>query len=490
MFVIDIGIFLVCISGLSQCVNMASLSTSTERLVAKKYEGSPKKLALACLGACLGPLSFGYTLGFSSPAIPEMLKLDILGKYQAGWFGSIVTIGAMGGGPLAGWLIEKYGRRKTIALISLPFLLGWSLIASSTNYLILYLGRIFCGLASGMVCVACPVYIAEVTIKSLRGLLGSCVQLNITIGILIAYLLGMRFSYVQMAKIGLLTPIISLAITFFFLPETPRWLLLRNRRTDALKSLASLRGTHTDIEEECREIEEGLDDQQVSLQDMITRPEFKRPLGISAGLMLFQQLTGINAVLFYTVPIFKDSGYEEQSHWASVIIGITQVVCTLLACWLMDRAGRRKLLIFGGVVMGVSTFVLGLYYAMKDYDSSMVTNLSGMALGSLMIFMIGFSLGWGPIPMLVMSEIFPSQARGKAGACSIFISWFSAFIVTKEFITFKDTIGPAETFWGFSICCFVGTFFVWLILPETKGKSLEEIELYFLGRSMLKMTTI
>ena len=482
-------LFFVCIRSLSQCVNMASLSTSTERLVSKKYEGSPTKLAFACLAACLGPLSFGYTLGYSSSAISEMLKLDILGKYQAGWFGSIVTIGAMGGGPLGGWLIEKYGRKKTIALISFPFLLGWILISSSSNYLILYLGRIFCGVGSGMVCVTCPVYIAEVTIKSLRGLLGSCVQLSITIGILIAYLLGMKFSYIQMAKTGLLIPVISLVIAFY-LPETPRWLLLRNRRSDALKSLASLRGTHTDIEEECRDIEEGLDDQQVTLRDMVTRPELKRPMSISAGLMIFQQLTGINAVLFYTVPIFKDSGYADQSHWASVIIGITQVVCTLLACWLMDRAGRRKLLIFGGVVMGISTFTLGLYYAMKDYNASLVANLSGMALGSLMVFMIGFSLGWGPIPMLVMSEIFPSQARGKAGACSIFISWLSAFIVTKEFITLKDTIGPAETFWMFSICCFLGTVFVWLILPETKGKSLEEIELYFLGRSMLKKTTI
>lgn len=152
----------------------------------------------------------------------------------------------------------------------------------------------------------------------------------------------------------------------------------------------------------------------------------------------------------------------------------------------MDRVGRRKLLISGGLSLSFSCFTLGSYYALKENNYLLANHLKTLPLISLVVFIASFSIGWGPIPMLIMSEIFPSHARGKASALSIFTSWLFAFIVTKEFITVKENLGPAETFWLFSLFSFAGAFFVWFVLPETKGKTLEEIELYFLGRSMLK----
>ncbi|CAI9732592.1 solute carrier family 2, facilitated glucose transporter member 8-like [Octopus vulgaris] len=451
----------------------------------RKHLSVSRQFITSCLAAFLGPFSFGYILGYSSPAIAELLKSKFLHEQQAAWFGSMVTIGAMLGGPIAGWFVEKHGRKYTMNFISVPLIVGWCLLIATSNVILFYLSRIVSGIAIGMTCVVSPIYIAEISTRSLRGMLGSSVQLSITVGIFVAYILGMYMDYIQMAKFGILFPFLSLFFTLS-MPETPRWLLYKGRRVEAIQALTKLRSVNCDVEDEIRDIEEGLDVQDISYRDMWRKPELSRPIFISLSLMILQQLTGINAVLFYAVPIFKESGYENQSYLASAIIGATQILFTFFVSQIMDRVGRRKLLICGGLILSFSCFVLGSYYALKEHNYLVANNLKTLPLISLVVFIASFSIGWGPIPMLIMSEIFPSHARGKASALSIFTSWLFAFIVTKEFITVKESLGPAETFWLFSVFSFAGVFFVWFVLPETKGKSLEEIELYFLGRSMLK----
>lgn len=199
-------------------------------------------------------------------------------------------------------------------------------------------------------------------------------------------------------------------------------------------------------------------------------------------IMFFQQFSGINAVMFYTVSIFQSAGYK-NSELATVVIGVVQVIATLVACFLMDKMGRKKLLIIAGSTMALTCTTFGYYY--YRMSSGTHANISWLAITSLIIYIIGFSLGWGPIPMLVMSEIFPAPARGAASGIATFTNWFCAFLITKEFIAFQELFGQAGTFWIFGVCCLFGVMFVSKYLPETKGKSLEDIELYFLGRSML-----
>ncbi|XP_063434964.1 solute carrier family 2, facilitated glucose transporter member 8-like [Mytilus trossulus] len=459
----------------------SSSARSSPKLSSTKYEGSPFRLYVTVAFVCLGPFAFGYTIGYSSPALPQMQTSRILTKEYAAWFGSLLPLAAMFGGPLGGWMIEKYGRKSTLLFTSAPYIIGWWLIARGGNVTMLLLGRLLTGLASGLITVCAPVYIAEVSTKSLRGLLGACNQLSITVGILMVYSLGLHFKWDTLALFGSI-PAGLTAIAMFFVPETPRYLLMKERRIQALQSLVKLRGPHTDVEDECRDIEEGIDTKDTFTYSEFKKPELSRPLYISLAIMFFQQFSGINAIMFYTVAIFKSAGIQ-NSEFSTVIIGAVQVVSTVVACFLMDKAGRRRLLIIAGSIMTVTCFTFGAYYFAIKAGRSPET-LSWLAVGSLIIYIIGFSLGWGPIPLLAMSELFPARARGAASGIAIFVNWLCAFIVTKQFSLVQDWFGEAVTFWIFGAFCLGGVMFVIKYLPETKGKSLEDIELYFLGRSI------
>lgn len=457
---------------------------TSPRLVSKKHDASACRLIFAAACAFLGSYSFGYTIGYSSPALPALEKSGLIGinGSERGWFGSLMTIGALFGGPLGGWCIEKLGRRTTMKLTSIPFFLGWLSILTANGLQGLFIGRFLCGFASGLVTVCVPVYIAEISTTSLRGTLGAGIQLSITIGILTAYAAGLSFSWSDMAVLGMIPAILTL-FTLFFIPETPRWLLMKGRKKEAVAALRQLRHEHADCESECRDIEEGLDLKETFSWSEFKKPELFRPLMISVCIMIFQQFSGINAVMFYTVDIFKSAGLE-NSEFATVLVGAVQVAATLVACILMDRMGRRRLLIIAGVIMSLACLVFGWYYYKLSTGSS-AQDLGLLAVICLVVYIIGFSLGWGPIPMLIMSEIFPSRARGAASAIAVFSNWFCAFIVTKEFMYVKDMVGAATTFWLFAFVCMSSVIYVWRKVPETKGKSLEDIELFFLGKSTI-----
>ncbi|KAK6174668.1 hypothetical protein SNE40_017901 [Patella caerulea] len=453
------------------------------RLIQSKYEGSPAKQTLAALLAATGALAFGYTIGYSSPAIPDMVKKGVLTYPEAPVFGALMTVGALVGGPLGGWFVEKYGRKMTILFASFPFILGWLLIAyqQSYSYAYLYGGRLLTGIASGIITVCVPVYIAEISSKAYRGVLGTLTQLLITIGILAVYVLGSYIQWSGLALIGALSGLFII-IGAFFLPESPHWLLKQGKKAEAIESLKALRDAHMDVGEECRDIEEGIDVKESVVLSEFLKPELFRPLLIIVFIMFFQQFSGINAIMFYTVTIFEKA-VPTLAHSATIGIGVVQVIGTFIAAQLMDRAGRRKLLIFSGLTMAVSLFGMAYYFHNEEVLMSQGTKASWLPVVSLMLFVIGFSLGWGPIPMLVMSEILPVRVKGTASAIAIFSNWSFAFAVTLGFIPAQMAIGPPLVFCIFGASCFISVCFVLRFLPETKGKSLEDIELFFLGKS-------
>ncbi|XP_052251802.1 solute carrier family 2, facilitated glucose transporter member 8-like isoform X2 [Dreissena polymorpha] len=463
---------------------MESLKTpTTPRHFSKKHEGTPWRLFFATICALLGALSFGFVIGYSSPAIPQLEKASLLVGEQKGWFGSLMTVGALFGGPLGGWSLEKFGRRMTMKVTALPFLLGWILIATAKGSTGLFLGRFLCGFGSGLVTVCVPVYVAEISTSSLRGTLGAGVQLLITLGILSAYSMSaLKFVWTEIAYIGIGLSVLQFLV-LFLIPETPRWLLVNKTKKEAVLALQQLRHQHADCEDECRDIEEGLDIKESFSWSEFRKPELSKPLIISVIIMIFQQFGGINAVMFYTESIFNSAGLKD-GQMATVVIGAVQVVGTLLACLLMDRIGRRKLLIFAGAVMSIACFMFSWYYYKISHGAN-AENMGPLAVICLVLYIIGFSLGWGPIPMLIMSEIFPSRVRGAASAIAIFVNWSCAFIITKEFLFIQETIGPSMTFSMFACSCLFSVVYVWKKVPETKGKSLEDIELFFLGKSMM-----
>ncbi|XP_028269834.1 solute carrier family 2, facilitated glucose transporter member 8 [Parambassis ranga] len=449
------------------------------------------KLYLATLASVLGPMSFGFVLGYSSPAIPELARIDDprlrLDSVQASWFGSIVTVGAAAGGLLGGWMVEKVGRKLSLMFCALPFVFGFTVIIAAQSVWMLYLGRVLTGLASGVTSLVVPLYISEMAHERVRGTLGSCVQLMVVLGILGVYLAGLYLDWRWLAICSSIPPTLMM-VCMCFMPETPRFLLSQGKRREAEEALRFLRGPDAPVEWECARIEDACDEQGSSFQmSDLKDPGVYKPLIIGIMLMIFQQMTGINAIMFYAENIFEQAHFKE-SDLASVIVGLIQVVFTAVAALIMDRAGRKVLLVISGVAMAISTTAFGVYfYLMSKFHSAggeePHADLSGLALASMAVFITGFALGWGPIPWLVMSEIFPIKARGFASAVCVLSNWSMAFLVTKNFQDMMNLLTSAGTFWLFASMCTVNIIFTIAFIPETKGKTLEQIEATFRGTS-------
>ncbi|CAH1267647.1 SLC2A6 [Branchiostoma lanceolatum] len=449
---------------------------------------------LATFVSTLGPLAFGMVLGYSSPALPDLKKETgavHMDSYHGSWFGSLSAIGAMFGGPLGGWCIEALGRKTSLMTAVLPFTGGWLILAYAQNLAMLYVGRLLTGIAAGMTSLTVPVYVAEISSPRLRGLLGASFQLMVTIGILLVYVFG-NFLHWRWLAVVCLIPAVILIIAMAFMPETPRWLLAKGRRPAAVTSLLWLRGPDVDVEDECADIESNLQQQETMSWREFTQPSLLKPFAIGMALMFFQQFSGINAVIFYSVSILEDAGID--GHTGAIIVGAVQVVATFVSCLLMDKMGRRVLLIVAGTGMAITSITFGLYFQLEQNNSHNSTltaptatpapapDLSWLSLTSMIVYIIAFSLGWGPIPWLMMSEIFPSRARGTASGIATLFNWFGAFIVTKEFDDMVAAFTEQGAFWFFAGICALGVVFVCLIVPETKNVSLEEIEAYFEGK--------
>ncbi|KAJ8006060.1 hypothetical protein DPEC_G00124340 [Dallia pectoralis] len=457
------------------------------------------KLFLASFAAVLGPLSFGFVLGYSSPTIPELshtsdsrLRLD---DEQASWFGSIVTIGAAIGGLLGGWMVDKTGRKLSLMFCAIPYIFGFTVIIAAQNVWMLYLGRVLTGLASGITSLVVPLYLSEMAHERVRGTVGSCVQLMVVTGIMGAYIAGLIVDWRWLAICCSIPPTLMMMI-MCFMPETPRFLLSRGKRREAVEALRFLRGPNAPVEWECARIEEASDDTgaRLGMADL-KDPGVYKPLGVGIMLMLFQQLTGINAIMFYAQTIFEEAHFK-NSDIATVVVAATQVVFTAVAALVMDRAGRKLLLILSGVAMCLSTAAFGVYFKLSTethgnssglgivdghFAQDSADHLSWLALASMGVFITGFALGWGPIPWLVMSEIFPSRVKGFASSVCVLTNWGSAFLITKTFQNLMNLLSSAGTFWFFSVCCALNIVFTIVFVPETKGQTLEQIQARFKG---------
>ncbi|XP_001373029.1 solute carrier family 2, facilitated glucose transporter member 8 isoform X1 [Monodelphis domestica] len=454
-------------------------------------------LFLAAFASTLGPLSAGFVLGYSSPAIPSLRRAGAgplyLNDDEASWFGSILNVGAALGGVVGGWLVDQAGRKLTLMLCTVPFVGGFTLMIGAQNIWMLYGGRLLTGLASGISSLVSAVYIAEISYPEIRGLLGSCVQLMIVIGILGAYVAGLVLDWRWLAVLACFPPFFML-LFMCFMPETPRFLLNKQKKQEAEAAMKFLWGEGQEVEEE----EECSHEDQGFYLEILKNPGVYKPLLIGVLLMMFQQFSGINAMLFYAETIFEEANFKNGS-LATVIVGVLQVVFTAIAALVMDRAGRKVLLLLSGVIMAVSCMMFGIYFKItvqipnNSSHPNLLTYLNPESIGtspglpwlavfSMGFFLIGFSLGWGPIPSLVMSEIFPLQIKGLASGVCVLTNWMLSFLVTKEFSDLMNVLTPYGTFWLFSAFCVLNIIFTIFFVPETKGKTLEQIEAHFQGR--------
>ncbi|XP_064460739.1 solute carrier family 2, facilitated glucose transporter member 8-like [Ornithodoros turicata] len=443
---------------------------------------------IAAFAAWLGSVGMGTNLGYSSPAIPSLQKANAtdaltINDDEKSWFGSLLTIGALIGGLLAGFPTDIFGRKKSLILSGIGLSCGWVVIATAKSVVMLCSGRVIAGFFTGLISLVVPVYVSETSRPDVRGSLGAGIQLSVTIGILAVYIFGIFLSWSSLALVAT-APTCLMAVMMLFMVESPRWLLIQGRREDALNALKFLYSQSQDHEAECRAIEDNIKMNPVEKFKMkeLLQPFIYKPILISVFLMVSQQLSGINAVMFYALSIFADAGTDIRPEICMVIIGVVQVVATLVATMVMDKGGRRVMLLISVVLLGISLAVLGGYHYMKKTKGDAAVNdMSWLPLLCLSVFIIGFSCGMGPVPWLMMGELLPARVKGIASSICTGVNWGMAFVVTKEFDRMLSLFGAHGTYWFFGVVMALSFIVIFAAVPETKGKTLEEIEMQFRG---------
>nr|KJB63652.1 hypothetical protein B456_010G009900 [Gossypium raimondii] len=367
-------------------------------------------------------------------------------------------------------------------IAAIPNIIGWLAISFARDSSFLYMGRLLEGFGVGIISYTVPVYIAEIAPQNLRGSLGSVNQLSVTLGIMLAYLLGLFVEWRILAVLGIL-PCTILIPGLFFIPESPRWLAKMGMTEDFETSLQVLRGFDADISIEVNEIKRSV--ASTTRRTTIRFADLKErrywfPLMVGIGLLMLQQLSGINGVLFYSSTIFEAAGVK-SSNAATFGVGAIQVIATAVTTWLVDKAGRRLLLIVSSFGMTLSLLVVAVSFFLKDVvssDSSVYSIMGILSVVGVVAMVVTFSLGMGAIPWVIMSEILPINIKGLAGSIATLSNWFFAWVVTMTANLLLDW-SSGGTFTIYMVVSAFTIVFVTLWVPETKGRTLEEIQWSF-----------
>jgi sugar porter (SP) family MFS transporter len=438
--------------------------------------GKNKFLMRIAIIAAIGGFLFGYDTGVISGALLFIKKDLHASQFEQQWIVGSLLLGAVVGAVISGYLAGKIGRRKTKILSGSVYVVGavLSALAFSTWFLIGV--RFITGLAVGTASFVSVEYISEQAPPRVRGGVTSFNQLMVTSGILIAYLVDFAFkgvfgSWRWMLGLAAL-PGAALAFGMMTVPESPRWLVQVGREDDAREVLSKTR-EEEEIDDEIASIQEAAErSARLDLRDLFG-PRLRRLMVVGLALATFQQLIGVNTVIYYSATIFSYTGLSAStSVLRAIFIGITNVVFTVVAILLLDRVGRRVLLLTGTAICVVSLVGLGMYF----HFPTLQHDYGWLALASLILFIVGFAIGLGPVFWLMISEIYPLGVRSRAMAIATVANWTFNFLVSYFFLELVSTIGKAGTFWLYAGCGIVAFTYFLIRVPETRNRSLEEIE--------------
>jgi sugar porter (SP) family MFS transporter len=433
---------------------------------------------LISLTAALGGLLFGYDTGVISGALLFLRQAFHLSSLMEGVVTSIALAGAAAGAAGAGGLADRFGRKPILLGTAVIFVIGGLVSAVAANLPTLLVGRLLVGIGIGVASMLTPLYLAETAPAKSRGAMVSLNQLMITVGILVSYLVGYAFAQAGqwrwMLGLGAL-PGVVLAAGMLALPETPRWLAGHGRSEDAKAALGRLGGTDADVAAALASLRADLQRERLSQRrGELRRAGLRLPLTIGIGLAIFQQITGINTVIYFAPTIFQGAGLSSAS--ASILatagIGAVNVIMTLVAIRLIDRVGRRVLLLVGLGGMTVSLCVLagGFQFGAQSAAIGWITTFS------LAAYVGFFAIGLGPVFWLLISEIFPLAVRGRGMSFATIANWGFNLVVALTFLSLVDWLGRTGTFLLYAGLTVAGFVFTYKLVPETTGRSLEEIE--------------
>jgi len=453
--------------------------TEKGRSSQNKADADPKRFVyLATAISALGGLLFGYDVGVISGAILFIKQEFSLSPTMEEIVVSSVLLGSLAGAAIGGALADRLGRRKLLIVTAIVFGCGaiGAALAPGTAWLIA--ARLVAGVAIGIASFVAPLYISEIAPVTIRGKLVSINQVALTSGIVISYLIDYAFAGSQawrwMFALAVV-PAVAFGIGLIFIPNSPRWLIARGHSDQAKAVLQKIRSPDQ-VEGELNQIQESVGQQKGSWSELLS-PVLRSAMIVGVGLAIAQQITGINTVIYYAPTILKFAGLSSApaAILASVGVGIVNVVFTLIAMQLIDRVGRRPLLMVSLAGMAVSLFVLGLAFSLPQFAGS----LGWIAVGSLMAYVGSFAVGLGPVFWLILSEIYPLSIRGRAMSIGTIANWSANLIVALSFLTLTQVLGKPATFWLYGLVTIGAWLFAFFLVPETKGKTLEQIEAHF-----------
>lgn len=443
----------------------------------KKFDTVRFMYLLMAFIAALSGILFGYDTGVMSGAILFIEQEFPLTAGMNGIVMGAVLLGALFGAIFSGRLTDLFGRKNLLLTVACIFILGSlaTAIAPSIPYLIT--GRIVVGIAIGIASYTAPLYISEISPHKQRGALVALNQLAVTIGILLSYIVDYGFAYYGSWRwmLGLgAVPGLFLFIGMLYLPDSPRWLLSKGRDTLAKTVLQKIRGTKAHVSEEFQSIKKSI--QKETADWTFVFSHHVRPvLWIGFGLAFIQQVTGINTILYYAPSILQMSGFGSSTTaiLATMGIGGMLVVVTIIALPLIDFIGRRPLLIAGLIGMAIS---LGMLSYLFRFGNQIGDSLHWLALLSMLIYISCFSFSLGPIMWLMIAEIYPLKVRGVGASLATCMNWASNLLVTATFLKLVELLGASGTFGLYMAFSLLSILFVYYLVPETKGITLEQIE--------------
>jgi SP family arabinose:H+ symporter-like MFS transporter len=436
--------------------------------------------------AAVGGLLFGYDTAVIAGAIGFLQQHFDLNETMKGWAASCALIGCIFGALLAGPVGDKFGRKKAMVLCAILFTvsaIGSALPRTLSQFVV---ARFIGGLGVGAASLLCPLYIAEISPAAVRGRLVSLNQLTIVIGIFVVYFVNLLIQQSGDEAWNVVTgwrwmfgsetlPAIMFLALLAFVPESPRWLAKQNRDTESLRVLARVTN-QTHAEWQLREIRAAIAHEGGSVLQLF-QPRLRITLIVSVALAVFQQFTGINAIMYYAPEVFKAAGTGTNTAFIQTVsVGAVNVAFTLVAIWLIDRVGRKPLLLGGTFVQAVALAFVGFSYARHTHGP--------WVLVFVLLYVAAFGASMGAVVWVIIAEIFPTRIRGRAMSIATVALWAACYVVSQTYPMLVKAVGDATTFWiygAMSLLCF---FFTLAVVPETKGQTLEEIEASFLGSGL------
>lgn len=451
-------------------MNIATSNSTVESV------GHQQAAIFACVLGALAGLMFGLDIGVISGAEQFIQKdfaiSDRVLEHVVSW----MMLGAVAGTIGAGWMSTHLGRKRSLLVGSVIFVLSAVWCGVSWSVDVLLAGRIVLGVALGILSFTAPLYLAEIAPERIRGAMVSLYQLMITVGIMVAFLSDTAFSYSGNWRwmLGIIAiPGVLFFFGVFMLPPSPRWLMMRGRSQQALKVLTKLRGDAQAADSEISEITAQLKIPQRGWHMFVENKNFRRSVGLGVLLQFMQQFTGMNVVMYYAPRIFQDMGYNTSSQlWFTAVVGLTNVLATFIAIAFVDKLGRKPILYVGFAVMAVGIGFVGTMMHIGIHTHAQ--QLSTVAM--LLFFIVGFAMSAGPVIWILCSEIQPLKGRDFGVTFSTLSTWVANFIIAETFLTMLNQVGHANTFWIYASFNVLFLFFTFLLVPETKNVTLESIE--------------